>query len=79
MSDKEYIKYLKQENDELKKRVEELERLIKQNSKNSSKPPSSDFGRNSKPIKKKTRKRTPINMPIADMAMPGTAKKRNGR
>ncbi|MFC1764664.1 DUF6444 domain-containing protein [Planctomycetota bacterium] len=60
MSDKEYIKHLKQENDELKKRVEELERLIKQNSKNSSKPPSSDFGRNSKPnksVKKKTGRR----------------------
>jgi transposase len=60
VSDKEYIKQLEQENAELKKRIDELERLVKQNSRNSSKPPSSDFGRNSKPnksAKKKTRKR----------------------
>jgi transposase len=67
VSDKEYIQQLKQENAELKKRmdeqdkrIQELERLIKQNSKNSSKPPSSDFGRNSKPntsLKKKIRRR----------------------
>jgi len=67
VSDKEHIKQLEKENAELRKRldeqnkrIEELERLIKQNSRNSSKPPSSDFGRNSKPNKpapKKTRKR----------------------
>ena len=60
VSDKEQIKQLQQENAKLRKRIEELERLIKQNSRNSSKPPSSDFGRNSKPnkpTKKKTRRR----------------------
>jgi len=67
VSDKEHIKQLEQENAELRKRIdeqdkriEELERLIKQNSTNSSKPPSSDFGRNSKtnkPAQKKTRRR----------------------
>jgi len=60
VSDKEYIKHLERENADLKKRIEELERLIKQNSRNSSKPPSSDFGRNSKPnkpTKKKKRRR----------------------
>jgi len=60
VSDKEYIKHLEQENADLKRRIEELERLIKQNSRNSSKPPSSDFGRNSKPNKptqKKKRRR----------------------
>lgn len=62
MSDKEYIKQLELQNAELKKRIEELERLVKQNSKNSSKPPSSDFGRNTptqKPSAKKKRKRKP--------------------
>jgi transposase len=37
-----YIKQLEEENAKLKKRVEELERLLGMNSKNSSKPPSSD-------------------------------------
>ena len=37
-----YIKQLETENAELKKRIEELERLLGMNSKNSSKPPSSD-------------------------------------
>ena len=51
----EYIERLEQENAELRKRlheleqrIQELERLIKQNSKDSSEPPSSDFGRNAK-------------------------------
>jgi len=57
VSDKEYIKKLQQENAELRKRIEELERLIKQNSQNSSKPPSSDFGRNAKPTKPAPRKK----------------------
>ena len=57
MSDKERIKQLQQENAKLKKRIEELERLIKQNSKNSSKPPSSDFGRNTKPKEPAPKKR----------------------
>lgn len=39
----EYIKILIKENLELKKRVEDLENQLKKNSKNSSKPPSSDF------------------------------------
>lgn len=38
-----YIKHLEQENAELKKRIEELERRLGMNSKNSSKPPSSDM------------------------------------
>ena len=37
-----YIKQLEEENAQLKKRIEELERLIGMNSKNSSMPPSSD-------------------------------------
>jgi len=37
-----YIKHLEQENADLKKRIEELEQLLGMNSKNSSKPPSSD-------------------------------------
>jgi len=37
-----YIKQLETENAELKKRIEELERRLGMNSKNSSKPPSSD-------------------------------------
>ena len=37
-----YIKQLETENAELEKRIEELERLLGINSKNSSKPPSSD-------------------------------------
>jgi len=37
-----YIKQLEKENTALKKRIEELERLLGMNSKNSSKPPSSD-------------------------------------
>jgi len=36
------IEYLQKENAELKARIEELERLLKMNSQNSSKPPSSD-------------------------------------
>ena len=38
-----YIKYLEKENAELKKRIEELEQRLGMNSKNSSKPPSSDL------------------------------------
>lgn len=38
-----YIEQLEKENAELKKRIQELERLVGMNSKNSSKPPSSDF------------------------------------
>jgi transposase len=37
-----YIKHLEEENRRLRKRIEELERLLGMNSKNSSKPPSSD-------------------------------------
>jgi transposase len=37
-----YIKQLEEENASLKRRIEELERLLGMNSKNSSKPPSSD-------------------------------------
>jgi len=37
-----YIKQLEEENARLKKRIEELERLLEMNSNNSSKPPSSD-------------------------------------
>jgi len=37
-----YIEQLEKENAELKRRIEELERLLEMNSKNSSKPPSSD-------------------------------------
>lgn len=43
-----YIERLEKENAELKKRIQELERLVGMNSRNSSKPPSSDFGHNSK-------------------------------
>jgi len=61
MCDKDaYIQKLEQENTELRKRIEELERLVKQNSRNSSKPPSSDFGPNAKtqkPDEKKKGKR----------------------
>jgi transposase len=58
MSDKDaYIEKLEKENAELKKRLEELERIISQNSNNSSKPPSSDYGRNTKPTKPKKKKR----------------------
>ncbi len=38
-----YIKQLEEENARLKKRIEELERLLGMNSKNSSRPPSSDM------------------------------------
>jgi len=37
-----YIEQLEKENAKLNKRIEELERLLGMNSKNSSKPPSSD-------------------------------------
>ena len=50
------IEQLKKENDELKKRIQELERLLGMNSRNSSKPPSSDFGANSKPKKQEHKK-----------------------
>src|SRR5210317_391080 len=50
------IEKLQKENEELKKRIQELERLVGMNSRNSSKPPSSDFGANSKPQKKKRKK-----------------------
>lgn len=42
MDKDEYIKHLEEENAKLKKRIEELERLLGMNSKNSSKPPSYD-------------------------------------
>jgi transposase len=42
MDKDEYIKHLEEENARLKTRIEELERLLGMNSKNSSKPPSSD-------------------------------------
>ena len=48
-----YIEKLEKENAELKKRLEQLERIVNQNSNNSSKPPSSDFGRNAKTTKPK--------------------------
>jgi len=60
VSDKDYIEQLKKENEELKQRIRELERLVGMNSKNSSKPPSSDFGPNTNPKernKKKGRKK----------------------
>jgi Family of unknown function (DUF6444) len=50
-----YIEKLEKENAELKKRLEQLERIVNQNSNNSSKPPSSDFGRNAKTTKPKKR------------------------
>ena len=50
------IEQLKKENEELKKRIQELERLLGMNSKNSSKPPSSDFGPNSNPKERKKKK-----------------------
>lgn len=53
MCDKDvYIQKLEEEIAQLKKRIAELERLVNQNSKNSSRPPSSDYGRNSKPNSK---------------------------
>ena len=65
MCDKDvYIKKLEQENEELRKllreqeiRIQQLERLVKQNSRNSSKPPSSDFGQNKQSDKKKNKKK----------------------
>ncbi len=59
MSDKEHNKQLLKENEELKKRIRELEILLGMNSKNSSKPPSSDFGPNEKPQKASSKKRRP--------------------
>jgi transposase len=56
VSDKDYIKQLKKENKELKQRIQELERLVGMNSKNSSKPPSSDFGPNANPPKRNQKK-----------------------
>ena len=50
------IEKLQKENEELKKRIQELERLVGMNSRNSSRPPSSDFGANSKPQDKKRKK-----------------------
>ena len=47
-----YIKQLETENAELKKRIEELERLLGINSQNSSKPPSSDGPEVAKPRKR---------------------------
>ncbi len=44
-----YIERLEKENAKLKRRIQELERLVGMNSKNSSKPPSSDFGHNCPP------------------------------
>ncbi len=52
-----YIKQLGTENTELKKRIEELERLLGMNSKNSSKPPSSDPSRMSVALPKRRRKK----------------------
>ena len=57
MSDKDHIKLLQKENEELKKRIRELEILVGMNSKNSSKPPSSDYGSNANPQKGNTKKR----------------------
>ncbi len=57
MSDKDHIKKLQEENEALKKRILELERLIGMNSKNSSKPPSSDYGPNAIPQKGNDNKR----------------------
>ena len=65
MCDKDaYIKKLEQENEELRKllreqeiRIQQLERLVKQNSRNSSKPPSSDFGQNKQSDKNKNKKK----------------------
>ena len=59
MSDKDHIKLLQKENEELKKRIRELERLVGMNSKNSSKPPSSDYGPNANAKKDNTKKRRP--------------------
>jgi len=52
-----YIKQLEEENARLKKRIEELERLLGMNSKNSSKPPSSDPPRISAVLPKRRRKK----------------------
>ena len=52
-----YIKQLETENAELKKRIEELERLLGINSKNSSKPPSSDPPGMSIALSKRRRKK----------------------
>ena len=52
-----YIKQLETENAELKKRIEELERLLGINSKNSSKPPSSDLFGMSAALPKRRRKK----------------------
>lgn len=57
-----YIERLEKEIVELKKRIQELERLVGMNSENSSKPPSSDFGPETPPAsenKKKRRKKKP--------------------
>ena len=48
-----YIKHLEKENARLKKQIEELERLLGMNSKNSSKPPSSDLPRISAELPKR--------------------------
>jgi len=52
-----YIKQLETENAELKKRIEELEQLLGINSKNSSKPPSSDLFGMSVVLPKRRRKK----------------------
>lgn len=52
-----YIKQLEQENAQLKKRIEELERRLGMNSKNSSKPPSSDMPSVSAALPKRRRKK----------------------
>ncbi len=53
-----YITQLETENADLKKRIEELERLVGMNSQNSSKPPSSDLPKTSaKPPKRRRKKR----------------------
>lgn len=52
-----YIEQLEKEIAELKKRIQELERLVGMNSKNSSKPPSSDFGLETPPTSENKKKR----------------------
>ena len=57
-SDRPYIEQLEKQIIELKKRIEELERLLGMNSQNSSKPPSSDLSKTlAKPTKQRRKKR----------------------
>jgi len=53
-----YIERLEKENADLRRRIQELERLLGMNSRNSSKPPSSDLPKTSpKPTKQRRKKR----------------------